>query len=51
MQYLKVRPLQNYQCDCRLSYAKHWKPIKKFSFDIGHRGAGSGFDKQRKMSK
>ncbi|XP_041831031.1 glycerophosphocholine phosphodiesterase GPCPD1 isoform X2 [Melanotaenia boesemani] len=37
--YLVIRPIQEFQCDMSSSYTKHWK--KRSTLDVGHRGAGS----------
>ncbi|GBL93344.1 Glycerophosphocholine phosphodiesterase GPCPD1 [Araneus ventricosus] len=39
--YLIVRPMQDFVCDLSVSYAKHWKSLDKKGLDVGHRGAGN----------
>lgn len=44
VEYLVIRPMRDYECDLSVSYAKHWKRGRK-TLDVGHRGAGSSFNK------
>ncbi|GIY81252.1 hypothetical protein CDAR_430131 [Caerostris darwini] len=39
--YLIVRPMQDFVCDLSVTYAKHWKSLEKKGLDVGHRGAGN----------
>ncbi|XP_074472056.1 glycerophosphocholine phosphodiesterase GPCPD1 isoform X1 [Sebastes fasciatus] len=37
--YLVIRPIQEFQCDMSSSFTKYWK--KRSTLSVGHRGAGS----------
>jgi len=42
VEYLIVRPIENFECDMSVSYARHWKHSWR-GLEVGHRGAGSSF--------
>lgn len=42
VEYVVIRPMKDYVCDLRVSYAKHWKHNRK-TLEVGHRGSGSSF--------
>ncbi len=47
--YLIVRPIADYECDMRVSYAQHWAPHWK-ALDVGHRGLGNSYTKSQYCS-
>ncbi|XP_026476744.1 glycerophosphocholine phosphodiesterase GPCPD1-like isoform X1 [Ctenocephalides felis] len=42
IEYLVVKPMQNYKCNFAVSYAKHWTSAWT-GLDVGHRGLGTSF--------
>jgi hypothetical protein len=40
--YLIVRPMEGFNCDTSVSYARHWKHTWR-GLEVGHRGAGCSF--------
>ncbi|XP_046443708.1 glycerophosphocholine phosphodiesterase GPCPD1-like [Daphnia pulex] len=40
--YLIVRPMNGFECDMSISFARHWKHSWR-GLEVGHRGAGSSF--------
>lgn len=42
VEYLLIRPMQNFKCDMSITYARHWKKTRS-GLDVGHRGSGSSF--------
>ncbi|KAG8431366.1 hypothetical protein GDO86_018951 [Hymenochirus boettgeri] len=37
--YIFIKPIQDFDCDMRSSFSKYWKP--RTPLDVGHRGAGN----------
>ena len=42
VEYLIARPINDFNCDMSVSYARHWKHSWR-GLEVGHRGAGSSF--------
>jgi len=42
VEYLIVRPIEDFDCDMSVSYARYWKHSWR-GLEVGHRGAGSSF--------
>lgn len=47
--YLIVKPMPDFECDMRITYAQHWKAHWK-GLDVGHRGLGNSYTKERHCS-
>jgi len=42
VEYLIIRPIEDFECDMSVSYARYWKHSWR-GLEVGHRGAGSSF--------
>ena len=44
--YLIAKPMPDFECDMRITYAQHWKAHWK-GLDVGHRGMGNSFTREK----
>lgn len=42
IEYLQIRPIANFACNMKQSFAKHWKKTR-LGLEVGHRGSGSSY--------
>ena len=47
IEYVIIKPLTTFNCDMKVSYARHWKN-SRHGLDVGHRGLGTSFKSETK---